>query len=363
MKLSESLRENRLPINNPFLLGQGEAEQKFLSSFFSKRIPHAWLLTGPKGIGKATFAHRIARFVLTNTFVLHEEDGLFSSNLDLDKKATNLNHDINDPICRRIISGGHPDFLHITRTLDEKSGKIKQQITVDEIRKINSFLSLTPSEGGWRIIVIDSIDDFNTNSSNAILKVLEEPPLNTLILLICHNSMSVLETIKSRCRLIKLKLLDEDVLVSLLKEYQINLSMDESRVLSGLSDGSIGKALHLAEGATLEVFNQIKAILNTFPKIDMLKVHELGNTIVRDKTGDLFTHVMHFLANWVANNVKKSAISDLEDTYPWLDTWDKMGDSLDKLTSLNLDQKQVLLNTFVLIKNVNKNSKSVLGQL
>ena len=361
MEFNQDLEGERSPINNPLLLGHDDAEQLFLSSFFSKRVPHAWLLTGTKGIGKATFAYRVARFVLTNNAISSETDELFSSDLEMDKPPINLNSDINNPICRRIMSGGHPDFLNITRTLDEKTGKIKKQITVDEIRKINSFLSLTSAEGGWRVIVIDSLDDLNLNSANALLKILEEPPANTLILLVCHNLMSILETIKSRCRHIKLKLLEKDILITLIKKYLIELPMDETEILTRLSGGSIGRALYLADGPTLEVFNQIETILSTFPKIDMSKVHELGNTLQRDKTGDLFIHAMHFLANWVANNIKNLATSDLEKSQPWLDIWDKIVDSVNKLKALNLDQKQVFLNTFVSIKTLTNNSNSGLG--
>lgn len=361
MGSNQDLEGKRSPINNPLLLGQDDAEQLFLSSFFSRRVPHAWLLTGAKGIGKATFAHRIARFVLTNTAISPEKNNFFYSDLKLVKTPINLNSDINNPICRRIMSGGHPDFLNITRAMDEKTGKIKKQITVDEIRKINSFLSLTSAEGGWRVIVIDSIDDLNLNSANALLKLLEEPPSNTLILLVCHNLMSIIETIRSRCRHIKLNLLEKDILITLIKEYLVDLTIDDTKMLSRLSGGSIGRALYLAEGPTLEVFNKIETILSTFPKLDMSKVHDLGNILQRDKTGDLFIHAMHFLANWVESNVKNFALSDLEESKPWLNIWDKIVESVNKLKSLNLDQKQVFLNTFVSIKNLTNSSNSDLG--
>jgi len=361
MEFNQDLEGERSPINNPLLLGHDDCEQLFLSSFFSRRVPHAWLLTGTKGIGKATFAYRIARFVLTNNVISSGKDRSLYSDIELVKTPINLNSDINNPICRRIMSGGHPDFLNITRALDEKTGKIKKQITVDEIRKINSFLSLTSAEGGWKVIIIDSIDDLNLNSANALLKILEEPPANTLILLVCHNLMSILETIRSRCRHIKLNLLEKDILITLIKEYLFDLSMDDTKILSRLSGGSIGRALYLAEGPILEVFNKIETILSTFPKLDMSKVHDLGNILQRDKTGDLFIHAMHFLANWVENNVKNLASSDLEKSKPWLEIWDKIVDSGNKLKLLNLDQKQVFLNTFVSIKNLTNSSNSGLG--
>ena len=361
MEFNQDLEGERSPINNPLLLGHDDCEQLFLSSFFSRRVPHAWLLTGTKGIGKATFAYRIARFVLTNNVISSGKDRSLYSDIELVKTPINLNSDINNPICRRIMSGGHPDFLNITRALDEKTGKKKKQITVDEIRKINSFLSLTSAEGGWKVIVIDSIDDLNLNSANALLKILEEPPSNTLILLVCHNLMSILETIRSRCRHIKLNLLEKDILITLIKEYLVDLPMDDTKILSRLSGGSIGKALDLAEGSILEVFNKIETILSTFPKLDMSKVHDLGNILQRDKTGDLFIHAMHFLDNWIESNVKNLAPSELEKSKPWLDIWDKIVDSVNKLKSLNLDQKQVFLNTFVSIKNLTNSSNSGLG--
>ena len=184
---------------NSILLGQAEAEASFLTAFNSGKLPHAWLICGPSGIGKATLAHRITRFVLTHGGPVAEGPGLFGDALPA-VEPTSLATDLESPICRRIIAGGHADFLHIQRSEDEKTGKLRKEITVNEVRAVGSFLSKTPAEGGWRVVVIDSADEMNANAANAVLKVLEEPPKRALLLLVSHNPGRLLPTIRSRCR-------------------------------------------------------------------------------------------------------------------------------------------------------------------
>ena len=158
------------PRLNPFLFGHQTVEQTFLTSWNSGRIPHAWLLSGPQGIGKATLAFRLARFVLASK--REEKTGM---NLFGDIEA-NLEMDCDDPVFKRVASGGHADLMTLERPVDKETNRLKSSIPIESVRTAGDFLRRTASEGGWRVLVIDSADELNLNAANALLKILEEPP-------------------------------------------------------------------------------------------------------------------------------------------------------------------------------------------
>lgn len=168
------------------LYGHAEAERAFVSAKSSGRMHHAWLIEGPSGIGKARFALRAAAWMLGAPF---------------DAPA-------DDPVMSRCLSGGHPDLRVLTRELNDK-GKLKQDISIEQIRAFNEFFTHRPALGGWRVGIVDSLDELNRNSANAILKTLEEPPKAAMMFLINHGSRPVLPTIRSRCRTLRLRPLNE----------------------------------------------------------------------------------------------------------------------------------------------------------
>ena len=194
------------PRLNPDLKGQAEAEREFLQEFESGRMHHAWLISGPRGIGKATFAYRIARYVLAQKNLIQEGpaqtlDFVYNShteNSDASEVTMLLEHQ--HPVFRRVASGTHADFLSIERGVDEKTKVVRKEIIVDDVRAIKSFLNKTPVEGDWRVVLIDAVDEMTTSAENALLKVLEEPPRRALLLLVSHNPNSLLATSRSRCR-------------------------------------------------------------------------------------------------------------------------------------------------------------------
>jgi len=172
--------------------GHEAAEAALAEAFAGTRMHHAWLLAGPKGVGKATLAYRFARRAL----------GAAPSG------PRALGVDPEDPVARRIASGAHGDIFTLRRGLNDR-GKPRSEITVDEARGLVSFFNLKPAEGGWRVAIVDVVDDLNRNAANAILKTLEEPPPKTVLLLACHAPGAVLATIRSRCRRLDLRPLTE----------------------------------------------------------------------------------------------------------------------------------------------------------
>ncbi len=232
------------PRFNPRLIGHGHAEQRFLSTWQSERLPHGWLLTGPRGIGKATLAFRIARFVLSNGGDQAAAPGLFGEPV-----VPSLGLDAENPVFRRIASGGHADLMTLERTINPDTNKLRNTIAVEDVRRAGDFLRLTASEGGWRVVIIDSVDELNVNAANALLKILEEPPDRALMLLVCHAPGRLLPTIRSRCCQMPLTpLQDEEVISILQRVIRIYRQMICSRFANSQMEAQDGPLLWQSRG-------------------------------------------------------------------------------------------------------------------
>jgi DNA polymerase-3 subunit delta' len=246
------------PRENPLLIGHEGAEQRFLQEFNQGKVHHAYLMTGPKGIGKATLAYRFARYVLGHGAQAAVEQeapslSLFGEPEAAPKAATNaatLQLPADDPLFRRVAAGSHTDLLSLTPAYDAKKQTEKSTISVDDARKVPEFLSLTPAEGEWRVVIVDAVDQLNANAANALLKILEEPPERAMLFLVCHQPGGILPTIKSRCRQFKLEAPDAAAFSDILHHIAPHIPSHEYAALYALSYGSPGHAitLHAEEG-------------------------------------------------------------------------------------------------------------------
>src|ERR1043166_5349755 len=217
------------------LFGHRDAERALLQAYQSGRIPHAWLIGGAQGIGKATLAYRMARFVLAH------RDPLASPV----QGAETLQVDPSDPVARHIAAGAHGGLLTLERTLNDK-GVMRTVITVDETRETISFFGSTAAVEGWRVCIVDTVDELNANAANALLKILEEPPRQSLFLLVSHAPARVLPTIQSRCRKLPLRPLETaDVIRATAAAAQIPAGDAAVAEAAAMAEGSVSRALTL----------------------------------------------------------------------------------------------------------------------
>lgn len=262
------------PRETAILFGQDTAEQAFLSAYNSDRLHHGWLLTGPRGIGKATLAWRIARFLLATPPAAGA--GLFEP----PPAPATLDIDPGHPVARRIAAGSDPGLAHVTRTTNEKNGALRDVIVVDDIRKLNRFFGLTSTEGGRRVVIVDCADEMNVNAANALLKMLEEPPAQATLLLVSHQPSRLLPTIRSRCRTLPLAPLDSDAMALALRQCGADLPGDTGH-LTALAAGSVGAAIRLINLGGLEIYAELVALMNTLPRLDRPRALALAEAAAR----------------------------------------------------------------------------------
>ncbi len=347
------------PRENPDLVGHEDAERTLLGAWRSDRLPHAWLITGPKGIGKATLAFRFARFVLAQG---GEAGGLFGG----DAAAPETLHvDPAAPVFRRVAARGHADLVTLERGLDRDGRRLRGSIVIDDVRKAGAFLGLTAGEGGWRVIVVDAADELNINAANALLKLLEEPPPRALLLLVCHTPGRLPATIRSRCCRLALRPLPEATMATLLGRYAPGLAADDAAALARLGEGSIGRALRLAEIDGLAIYRDIVALLDKLPGGDVAALHRLADRLARPDAETAYCTATDLLVWWIARMVRggAGAATAPDEVVPgeadcarrliglagldrWAEVWEKITRLTAKADAVNLDRKQVVLNAF-----------------
>ena len=236
------------------VFGQAHAQAAFLEAFNGGRMHHAWLISGPKGVGKATLAWQIARFLLTQ-----DGESLFGPPGDLAV-------DPGAPVIARMASLSEPRLLLCRRPWDPKAKRLKTAITIDEVRKLKGFFNLSAADGGWRVAIVDAADELNSAAANGLLKILEEPPERVVILLIAHQPSKLLPTIRSRCRSLRCETLDEADMGEVLAQVGQGDSM--SPALAALSGGAPGQAIRLLGDDGVKLYGQIIGLIGTAPGLD-----------------------------------------------------------------------------------------------
>jgi DNA polymerase-3 subunit delta' len=318
--------------------GHAVAEQQLLEAYRCGRMPPAWLIGGPEGIGKATLAWRLARFVManpdpTNAAVQH---------------ATDLAVDPGHPAARLIQARAHGDVSVLRREWNEKARKPFTEIRVDDVRKIVHRFQHAASAGGFRIAIIDSTDDLNRAGANALLKMIEEPPDKALFLILAHRPEQVLPTIRSRCRLLALRALDLgnlEAAVQGLGEPWSDFEPAIVRRAAGRARGSVRQTLRLLTRDALAVLESTSAILDALPRVDGRKLYQLSDLMEADGSAESFTMCLEAILDWLATRLEQDAAAGrpAHRLAPFAEVWEKVTAAAREAEALNLDRRPLLL--------------------
>ncbi|SDR02746.1 DNA polymerase III subunit delta' [Pseudovibrio sp. Tun.PSC04-5.I4] len=325
-----------LPREQTVLYGHEQAETELLDAYRSQRFHHAWILGGPKGIGKATLAFRFARFIL-------EHPDRFSTPV---AAANSLYVPPESRSSHMIAAGSHADLLHLRRPWDVKAKRFKRDLPVDEIRKTTAFFGSTAAGGNWRICIVDAADDMNQSAANALLKILEEPPKQSLFILLSHNPGRLLPTIRSRCRRLPMRKLEEATIEHALSDMG-SFQGGTSRALHALADGSLRQAALATNGGALDIAQEFSRLTEMLSNLDMIRVHSFADKVSARGAEDAWNTFLELARTFLSNQLRKDASARPDALVRWADLWEKVGRAASTADALNLDRKQVVLSFLI----------------
>jgi DNA polymerase-3 subunit delta' len=345
------------PRESDKLIGHEGAERLLLDAWKAGRLGHAWMIAGPRGVGKATLAYRMARF-------------LFAAEGDKSPPET-LYVAPEHPVFQLVAASGHADLMTVERSINPKNNRLRTEIVVDDVRRLGEFFALTPIYGGWRVAIVDCADELNRNAANALLKVLEEPPSRSLLLLVAHVPGRLLPTIRSRCAKLVLGTLEEARVAELVGGHWPELDADARLALARLADGSAGRAFDLAAGGGLDLYRDMVALLDALPALDTAAVHAFCDRLASAAAEPAYRTVTLLLERWLVGLVRAAAGAPAAEVLRgegaamarlaaagnldrWIEVWEKTTRLIASADSVNLDRKQVLLSAFTSLQRAGR---------
>lgn len=329
----------RPPRETLSLIGHQAAEHALLDAYHGGRIAHAWLIGGAMGIGKATLAYRMARFVLAHP---NPADAAVAA-------ATSLALDADHPVVRHVAAGAHGGLLTLERSVNDK-GVLRSVITVDESRETIGFFGSTAAVEGWRVCIVDTVDDLNASSANALLKVIEEPPQRSLFLLVSNSPARVLPTIQSRCRKLMLRPLSTaDVMSAAVEAADLDPDDPKLAEAAAASEGSVARALMLLGGDALTLQQKTTALLDSLPNPDPRALHALGEAIGGTDRATLQAFV-DGVDRWMAARLRTAdPNAELPRLARLAEVWEKIGRAARDTEAYNLERKPLVFSVFGLL--------------
>jgi len=314
------------PRETPTLAGHGVALERAARAIRGGRPPQAWLITGPPGIGKATLAYRIARYLLAYGATADGPDDLSVPE--------------NSPAAQQVAAGSHPGLLVLKRGVNPQTGKLMTVLSVDEIRRLGGFFGMTSGAGGWRVAIVDTADDMNEAAANALLKLLEEPPSRAMLLLVANVPGRLLPTIRSRCQRLDLRILDAATMEAELKRLLPETNAIERASLTRLSGGSLGLALKLAGGEGAELAAEADRLIDRASSPDVPALLGFADKLSRMTDG--LEQFGAFLAQALSERIRAKAGSGAR-LDRWIEAWEALNRTFVRSTALHLDPRQTLL--------------------
>ncbi len=324
--------------------GSPASEATLLDAFRGGRMHHAWLLGGPKGIGKATLAFRFARFALANP---DPESPAVAGAIDLAVPEAS-------PAFRKVAGRAHPNLLTMERPWDDKNKRYKTDLAVDEIRRTVGFFGSTSGEGGWRIAVVDPADDMNPSAANALLKILEEPPSRSLFFIVSHTPGRLLPTIRSRCRRLDLAPLSAETIATAMRDSgTIDVDDEDISLAAALAGGSLRRAILLLQDDGISTYRAFARFAADVGHPDITAMHALADSVSGRGANDAYEGFIETVRAWLARRVRGEP-EPVAETNPgeavravplarWAEVWEKIAQSSTEADDLNLDRKQVVL--------------------
>lgn len=345
------------PRHTPNLFGHEHAERSLTELFAGERMHHGWLICGAQGIGKATLAYRIARYVL-------------SPPEERDPSAQSLATPEDSTTTRQVRAFSHPGLLVLRRAYDPKTKRFKTSIAIDDVRRLRGFLGLRSDDASWRVVIVDTADDLNPNAANALLKSLEEPPAQTVFLLLASEPGRLLPTIRSRCRTLQLSPLSSEPIRKAVRQALTASTEEISDSLPSASDwpkletlahGSVRRMLGLRGGGGLALFERVTDLLRTLPNLDWQGVHtlsdELGGAAAEQRFELFYELLLDHLARLIRvrsglvpnddadAKLAKALIGD-GSLATWAELWETIVREKAEAAALNLDRKSLMIGTF-----------------
>lgn len=319
------------PVLNTHLFGHSEAEAFLARSYRSGKGHHAVLIEGPEGIGKATLAFRFANHILRYPDPLTAPERLEDP-------------DPSHPVSRQLASGASHNLLHLSRPVDEKTGRVKSAITVDEVRKAGHFFAQTSGTGNWRIVIIDPADDLNRNAANAILKILEEPPKRAMFLVLSHAPGKLLPTIRSRCLPLKLHELDPSAMDQTLAQLGLAIPADKRESVLRLARGSVARALKLVNYGGVDILEAFEAMLAASGPTQRKMMFKIADALSAKDSEVAHGFFVEHLIDHLADTARSLALGgnlDGADHFARLSS--SINEQLTVAAAYNLDRKQTIL--------------------
>ena len=303
------------------MIGHDSQIAAFKAAFASARPHHAWLLTGPQGLGKALFAQSAAIWLLAGR-----------------PPGDDFDAGIGTAAASLVAAGSHPDFRRLVRTEDEK-GKLRAVIRIDDVRALQPLFRQTPSIADWRIVIVDSADEMNPQSSNALLKSLEEPPPQTLFFLISHMPGRLLPTIRSRCRTLRFARLADTEVAQLLDIAAPDLDDDDRAALVRLADGAPGRALRFAEAGVAALVEQLGELASAPPAAAPAMAQALARSLAGKASAPRYDAFLELAPTLLAQAARRQSGPALAQT---LADWEAASSLAGSAVALSLDPQSVV---------------------
>ena len=320
--------------NSVFQLeGHEAAETAFEATRDRGRLHHAWMLTGPEGVGKATFAYRAARRLL---------------GAPAWRGGGVLGADPGHPVCRQIMAHAHPDLLVLERMGDD--GKLRKSIPVDEARRLSEFFSKSPASSPHRVVIIDAADDLNANAANAVLKTLEEPPAHGVILMVSHAPGRILPTIRSRCRRLAFAGLSETAVAGFVAA-RTDANPEVALRLARMSGGAPGRALALYAGGAIGLDDAARAIMLSLPGVDETALLALADRFRGGEGANQFSLLLERLADRVHRQVQAAAAERRGGLDRWAAAWETLQRLPREVDAVNLDRSDAFFSAIATLRD------------